>query len=167
MIPENKKGDFRIFYRDKKPVLVQGKYEWMNLDPKELACHQKAIDNCFGTVFVGGLGLGYIVEQLEKSHQVKRMIVVEYYQEVIDLVWPHIAHSKADIVMGDAYEVLEATKGLDCVYGDLWDTNPHQEPLKERFRHIAQTKVENENIFLYGETKDGKTKTDISTTHQS
>jgi hypothetical protein len=164
MIPENKIGNFEIVYRHGLPVLLQKNYEWMNLDPKELVYHQKAIDGCFGTVFVGGLGLGYIVEKLDKSEKVKRIIVVEYFDEVIDLVWDFIQHTKANIICGDAYEILPKMEGLDCVCGDLWDLNPHQEPLKERFRHIAQTKVENENIFLYGETKDGKSKTD---THQS
>jgi hypothetical protein len=151
-IPPGKVGDFEIRYRNGLPVLWQGKFEWMNLTQEELDLHKTPIANAFGTVFVAGLGLGYIVEQFNRSDKVNRIIVAEVAQEVADLVWDYIEHDKAELLVCDAYDLLrEIDEPLDYVYGDLWDIRPHTVPDRERMRRIAQTKVDADNIFMYGD----------------
>ena len=121
MIPENKIGNFKIVYERNTVALYQKSSLWMELTTREKAHHQDAIEKIEGRVLVGGLGLGYIVEEFTKKPEVTEIIVVEIAQEVVDLVWQYIDTSKSKIVIADIFDYLKKTdEKFDWVYLDCW-----------------------------------------------
>ena len=106
---------------------------WMTDLPIEQTQHDNTLDgNVYGTVLIGGLGLGYAAQLIANQPQVDRIIVVEQSQDVVNLVWEHLrfpAHVKATIVVADLFDYLKRPflDGLDdeddvinCGFYDIW-----------------------------------------------
>jgi hypothetical protein len=80
------------------------------------------IEKCSGKVLLSGLGLGIILEELVKKEDITKIIVVEKYQEVIDLVWDNINTNKAEIICDDIFNYLDDIKEeFDWMYFDVWE----------------------------------------------
>ena len=90
-IKENKKGDFIIRYSEGKefdgylyehkqslkesPIeLYEGEKLWMRISPHEIQGAFEGIKRAKGKVGVLGLGLGYFVQEIAKSDQVREML---------------------------------------------------------------------------------------------
>ncbi len=129
MIPTQSIGYFRIRNHNGDIRLLEHGKEWMNNGEKELTRHQEAIDACYGKVLIGGLGIGYIVEQLNAKPEVSSITVVEIASEVIEMVWPYIKHDKCEIIQGDIFNHI--AKGYDFMCFDI---------------HIDLSKDSNDNI---------------------
>jgi hypothetical protein len=76
-----------------------------------------------GRVLVAGLGVGLILQAILDKPEVTEVVVVEKYQDVIDLVAERFAHPKLHIVCADIFE-YELPKGekFDTIYFDIWAT---------------------------------------------
>lgn len=93
-----------------------------------------------GDVLIAGLGLGLILIPILANSKVKSVTVLEKYQDVVDLVVPHMPKSdKLTVVCADAMEWAppKATH-WDVLYFDIWpqvctDNLPEMTKLKRRF----------------------------------
>lgn len=77
--------------------------------------------NANGRVFIAGLGLGLIIKPLLEKEHITEIVVVEKYQDVIDLVEPKFKHPKLKVICADIFEYKPA-KGemFDTIYFDIW-----------------------------------------------
>jgi len=73
-----------------------------------------------GRTLIAGLGVGMIVYPLLNQRDVTDVVVVEKHQDVIDLVHPHLKHSKLQVVCADIWE-YEADGVFDTMYFDIWN----------------------------------------------
>jgi len=97
-----------------------------------------------GNVLIAGLGVGMILVPILKKPEVKTVLVVEKYQDVIDLVTPSFKEAIDDdrlvIIREDIFKMeLEADWRFDTIYFDIWpdicgDNLPEMEDLHERFK---------------------------------
>jgi hypothetical protein len=91
-------------------------------------------EKVYGTVLIGGLGLGYAAQLIASQPQVDRIIVIEKSQDVVDLVWKHLRFPKrveTHIEVADLFDYLKLSKiavkksshndeGFDCGFYDIW-----------------------------------------------
>jgi hypothetical protein len=91
-------------------------------------------EKVYGTVLVGGLGLGYAAQLIASQPQVDRIIVIEKSQDVVDLVWKHLRFPKGTevhIEVVDLFDYLKLSKiavekssgndeVFDCGFYDIW-----------------------------------------------
>jgi spermidine synthase len=94
-----------------------------------------------GDVLIAGLGIGMILVPILSKPEVNRVLVIEKYQDVIDLVGSHVAHSKLTIECADILEYKPA-KGSkwNTIYFDIWpdictDNLDEIATLKQRFKY--------------------------------
>jgi spermidine synthase len=80
-----------------------------------------ACNKARGKVMIAGLGLGMILTAILKKPEVESVLVVEKYQDVIDLVSPHFNSPKLSIICADILDWKPA-KGMkfDAIYFDVW-----------------------------------------------
>lgn len=82
---------------------------WMSLTPAEILSLRPGTRLAKGRVVIGGLGLGHQLVAVSKRLQVKRVILVERSQELVDWLLPQIqprVRKPLEVVVGDAYEVF-------------------------------------------------------------
>lgn len=74
-----------------------------------------------GHVLISGLGVGMILVPILDKPEVTKVTVLEKYQDVIDLVSPHLTHPKLEIIQADVFDYRPA-KGTkyDVIYHDIW-----------------------------------------------
>jgi hypothetical protein len=77
--------------------------------------------NAKGDVLIAGLGIGMILPPILAKDEVRSVLVVEKYQDVIDLVAPHYQHPKLTVACADIFE-WRPTKDqkFDTIYFDIW-----------------------------------------------
>lgn len=94
---------------------------WMSDGANEHHTNYYACKRATGRVLIAGLGIGLILTKILAKPEVESVLVVEKYQDVIDLIGPHFANKKLSIVCADIYEWKPA-KGakFDCIYFDVW-----------------------------------------------
>lgn len=79
------------------------------------------IEGANGRVLIAGLGVGLIIHNIIEREKVKEVVVVEKYQDVIDLVHPKIQHPKLKVVCADIFEYeLPKEEKFDTIYFDIW-----------------------------------------------
>lgn len=72
-------------------------------------------------VLIAGLGLGMIIKPILDYPDVEYAKVIEKYQDVIDLVLPHIKHEKLEVVCADIFEWKpEKYEKYNTIYFDIW-----------------------------------------------
>lgn len=99
----------------------------MSDTPMERNTNRGFIEKANGDVLIFGLGLGLIILPLLQKQEVKSILVVEMYQDLIDLVLPILkqydTENKLSVMQGDCFEVhntIDKNTKFDCVYGDIW-----------------------------------------------
>lgn len=115
-IPEQEIKPFRIVREGNNTLLYEDDHMWMQSRHSDDA-HGDLIDKFFGKVLIGGLGLGCIVEKLVKhNNKITKIIVVEKFKQVIDLVWPYLKKDdRCEIVNDDIFNYLKnTTEVFDC-----------------------------------------------------
>jgi len=125
---------------------------WMTSMPQEIEQVTRQLKGFHGTVLVGGLGLGVAVALLEKMPKVKKIIVVERSQDVINLVWPFLPKRKTSVVCDDLYYYLEQAKAnschCDCAFYDIWCPTgetvlvEHTMPLRKLSEGVVAQRIE-------------------------
>ena len=106
---------------------MNGKGIMMSDTPMERNTNHDFIRKANGDVIIFGLGLGLVILPLLKKENVKSVLVVELYQDLIDLVHPilkkHDTENKLSVIQGDCFEVhksIPKEQKFDSVYGDIW-----------------------------------------------
>ena len=73
-----------------------------------------------GEVLIAGLGLGFVILQIQDKLAVKRILVIEKHKEIIDLVATQLPlNSKVKILNGDIFKFKPGQK-FDTIYFDIW-----------------------------------------------
>ncbi len=97
----------------------------MSSHESETITNQKFIDSAKGNVLIFGLGLGLIVFPLLKEIGIRRILIVELDQGLIDMVSPIVrfqdSSRKVEIVKGDSFS-WETPEKFDTIYFDIWET---------------------------------------------
>ncbi|KKN36925.1 hypothetical protein LCGC14_0768480 [marine sediment metagenome] len=100
---------------------------WMTDEPVEQAQANNILEGYYGTVLVGGLGLGYAAANLAANPDVEQVTVVEISSEVIKLVNQHLPDDdgKITVVCADLFEYLkDRTPGtFDMAFYDIWQSD--------------------------------------------
>ena len=99
----------------------------MSDTPMERNTNESFIHKANGDVLIFGLGLGLVILPLLKKENVRSILVVELYQDLIDVILPILKESdsenKLSVIQGDCFEihnVIDKQRKFDCVYGDIW-----------------------------------------------
>lgn len=82
---------------------------WMSLTPAELMTLRPGTRLAKGRTIVAGLGLGHQLIEVSRRPTVKRVILVELDQELVDWIMPQILphmRKRPEIHVGDAYEII-------------------------------------------------------------
>lgn len=98
---------------------------WMVDDPPHYHAMNIYANMAYGTVLVAGLGLGMLVEALERNPLVRHIVVVEMNRDVINLIRPLIPHDKTYFLIDDFYKFVDkletgAMPCYDFVICDIW-----------------------------------------------
>lgn len=103
---------------------------WMSLTPMEMMTLRPGTKRAKGRVIIAGLGLGHQLIEVSKRKQVKEIILVEQSQELVDWVLPriepHLDRGLTDVVVGDAYKVLQKMKA-DIALIDIFKSYGHND----------------------------------------
>jgi len=101
-------------------LIVDGEL-MMSDTPMERMSNLDFISNANGRVLIAGLGIGMIINAIIEKQSVKEIVVIEKYQDVIDLVLPKINHPKLKVICADIFDYkLEEGDKYDCIYFDIW-----------------------------------------------
>lgn len=90
----------------------------------EKITNQEFVDNANGNVFIAGLGVGLIIENLRdkvKSGEVKSITVCEKSQDVIDLVSPYYEDLNISYICEDIL-TYKTRVIFDTIYFDIWSS---------------------------------------------
>lgn len=97
---------------------------WMSNTQMERTTARLFCRNAHGRVLIFGLGLGMVLNRIHDQPKVKSIVVVEKFDEVIQLVAPTFEDmEKLTIVQGDAW-TWRPDKGqkFDTIWFDIWAT---------------------------------------------
>ena len=118
-------------------LVKKGEGVMMSDTPMERNTNEAFIQRANGDVIIFGLGLGLVILPLLNKKEVTSILVVELYQDLIDIVEPVLKkydfEDKLTIVQGDCFEFhnrMPKERKFDCVYGDIWisiDTDNYEE----------------------------------------
>jgi len=137
---------------------MNGKGIMMSDTPMERNTNHDFIRKANGDVIIFGLGLGLVILPLLKKKNVKSVLVVELYQDLIDLVYPilksHDAENKLSVIQGDCFEIhksIPKEQKFDSVYGDIWieictDNYEEMKVLTKNWKNRINR--ENSNAFI-------------------
>lgn len=137
---------------------MNGKGIMMSDTPMERNTNHDFIRKANGDVIIFGLGLGLVILPLLKKKNVKSILVVELYQDLIDLVHPilkkHDPENKLSVIQGDCFEIhksIPKEQKFDSVYGDIWieictDNYEEMKTLTKNWKNRINR--ENSNAFI-------------------
>jgi hypothetical protein len=105
--------------------LVRGHTVVMSDTPDERRDHAEVIYRARGRVFLAGLGLGCVLQEVALKEEVEQVTVVEKSREVIDLVWPHYRErfgaERIRLYEADVFEFPLGTERYELAWFDIWD----------------------------------------------
>ena len=160
-IEVNEVGNYKIIKRDGIKGIIQGymyKREgevkehilelwgedrvWMRISPMEIESSYEFIKFAEGKVGVVGLGLGYVVQELAKKPEVKKIIVYEKSKDVIDLYRKSFkTNRKIKIINKDAFEVPADV--FNYFYVDIYEYKLVKRVVKDYVEFNKLHKIEN------------------------
>lgn len=126
-------------------LIIDGKL-MMSDTAMERITNRDFIDNAKGRVLIAGLGIGLIVQAILDKETVSEVVVIEKYQDVIDLVADKFKHPKLKIVCADIFEYeLPKNEKFDTIYFDIWadcdeDNLQEMKTLHAKFRKNKSSK---------------------------
>ena len=103
---------YTILYKDGIGIMQDTTHEYDE--------HQPLWDNASGHVLIGGLGLGFVNQKLMDNPNVTSVTIVEKYQEVIDLTWPHCPKDETFTLIHADFDTWQPTQNYDCAWFDTW-----------------------------------------------
>lgn len=115
--------------------MYDGKYVRLHVNGKlmmsdtamERRTNRSFIEFATGRVLIAGLGVGLIIQNIIDKEDVTEIVVIEKYQDVIDVVEPRITHPKLKIICADIFKYdMPKTEKFDTIYFDIWpDISTH------------------------------------------
>lgn len=97
---------------------------WMSLTPMEVLTCRAGIRKAKGNVLIGGLGLGWMTEEILKRQSVRSVTVVEINEEIAR--WGRPLYPEAKILVGNVFDhVIDPATGelqYDRVILDVWSS---------------------------------------------
>lgn len=96
-----------------------------------------------GRVLIAGLGIGLVLYNIMDKPEVTEIIVIEKFQDVIDLVAPYFISPKIKIICADIMEWKPSKpEKFDTIYFDIWpsintDNLEEIKVLHNRFKHFV------------------------------
>lgn len=93
----------------------------MSDTPMERLSNRRFVERANGRVLIAGLGIGMIIQAILNKEDVTEVLVIEKYQDVIDLVAPKFNDTRLKIVCADIDEFrLPKEDKYDTIYFDIW-----------------------------------------------
>ncbi len=114
--------------------------------------NREFIKKANGRVLIAGLGLGMVLNNILDKKEVSEVLVIELYQDVIDLVSPKFKNKKLTIIQGDIFDWRPAKKEkFDTIYFDIWtgistDNLEEIKDLHNKFKWFLNR--ENKNCYM-------------------
>lgn len=103
------------------PILSENSNVWMSVTPLEIDSHWVPIKLAKGRVCVGGLGLGYYIQNIIDKEEVNEIIVYEINKDVIELYNKSFKpNPKVKIINDDIFSMK--LESFDFVYVDIYPT---------------------------------------------
>jgi len=102
---------------------------WMSNQPQEIKNIERVVKTAKGNCFVGGLGLGLVVQELLKIREVEHVDVVEINREVIETCSRRVIDKRVSIYEGNA-KTFFPNSSYDWIYYDIW-LSPTLEEIEE------------------------------------
>lgn len=102
--------------------LTEGERVWRTDTPDEVADLREVVQAAHGKVLIAGLGLGSSVGLVLANPEVEQLIVIERYQEVIDLVGPTYLPDPRLTILAKDPMTMRWPHGVkfDTVFFDIW-----------------------------------------------
>tara|TARA_Y100001938_G_scaffold144104_1_gene218137 strand:+ start:3656 stop:4180 length:525 start_codon:yes stop_codon:yes gene_type:complete len=122
-VPNGISGDFKVVSGDETVLYQNIGGEWMNImDDSGLEAEQATefLSAATGDVLLAGLGLGMVLQPLIDNQNVTSITIIEKYQDVIDLVSPHIVSSKTINIVNDDIYTWNPDKNYDVAWFDSY-----------------------------------------------
>jgi len=111
------------------------------------------VNEARGKVLIAGLGIGLIIQAMLEKEEVTEILVIEKYQDVIDLVKPKFNNPKLKIVCADIFKYIPASK-YDIIYFDIWPIINTENLEEIETLENKYTPFLNENGFMDSWLKD-------------
>lgn len=101
--------------------LFVGRTLMMSDTPAEQRDNWPIVHNANGSVLVAGLGLGVLLAAILTKPEVKSVLVIEKFPDVIDLIAPHFTSKKLSVICADIFD-WQPPKGQkwDAIWFDIW-----------------------------------------------
>ncbi len=124
-------NDYRKW--DDFPVMLFDDVLVMSVTPLEIASHYKIIEKAKGKVGVGGLGLGYFIQNILHKKEVENVTVYENNMDVI-LMYEKLfgIHRKLKLCHGDVGEITGKT--FDVFYCDIYPVRLMEQVILDYFK---------------------------------
>ena len=122
-VPNGVSGNFKVVGGDQTVLYQNIGDKWMNImDDSDIEAEQATafLSAATGDVLLAGLGLGMVLQPLIDNQNVTSITIVEKYQEVIDLVSPHIVSSKIINIINDDIYTWTPDKNYDVAWFDSY-----------------------------------------------
>jgi hypothetical protein len=122
---------FPALYEHKPWVTYDSAFTvWMSLTPMEVFTQRAGIKHCSGRVCIGGLGLGWFLEQVAAKRSVKEIVVVEESKELLQWFGRKLVKRVAresgktiKVVCADVFEYLKSRhEGFDKIALDVFES---------------------------------------------
>lgn len=102
----------------------------MKISPMEIESSYMFIKYAKGVVGIVGLGLGYVVQELAKKEEVKKVVVYEKEKDIIDLYYSSFKeNNKIEIINEDAFKAKG--KKFDYFYVDIYEYKLHTKVVED------------------------------------
>lgn len=105
--------------------------QWMSYTPAEVLSQRQGLRLAVGTVVLGGLGMGWLLTKVCRKATVKRVVVVEKDQGLLNAVGPQLRDlyprdlaKVTDWICGDVYDHIGKFGSEARHLLDIWDSFP-------------------------------------------
>jgi hypothetical protein len=125
---------------------------WMSVTPAEMISQSSGIRRAKGKVLVGGLGLGWFLEQVCNRDDVDEVVVVERSQELLDWYGYRLCrnHDKVrDVICDDVYAVVDRFPDHQLLL-DIWPTYGGDDGAEGDERLAALRKTAGDRVWAWG-----------------
>lgn len=114
-------GLFAVKQGEYVQLFIKGHGLMMSDTHMERKTNYDFVSSANGRVLIAGLGVGLIIKGIIDRKDITEIVVIEKYQDVIDLVLPKIKHKKLKVINADIFE-WKPEKGelFDSIYFDIW-----------------------------------------------
>jgi hypothetical protein len=133
-------------------IFILGGTVWMSVTPAEMISQRSGIRRAKGKVLVGGLGLGWFLEQVCNRDDVDEVVVVERSQELLDWYGYRLCrnHDKVrEVICDDVYAVVDRFPEHQLLL-DIWPTYGGDKGAHGDGRLAALRKTAGDRVWAWG-----------------